>query len=76
MSTIVSEFTTQMTINTSMLGVMAMGFLIAFFLELEVIRAFKPAQVKRSVKVLSVVILPLALIFVSWMAARIIDLTF
>lgn len=76
MSTLVSEFTTQMTINTSMLGVLAMGFFIAFFLELEIIRAFKPTVVKRSVKLLSVVILPLSLVFVAWMAARIIDLIY
>jgi len=76
MSTLVSEFTTQMTINTSMLGVIAMGFLIAFFVELEVIRAYRPKLVRRSFKILTVAILPLALVFVTWMVARILDLIY
>jgi Pyruvate/2-oxoacid:ferredoxin oxidoreductase gamma subunit len=76
MSTIVSEFTTQMTINTSMLGVIAMGFLIAFVVELEMIRTFKPDFVKRAWQVLKVPMIPLASIFVAWMAARLIDLIY
>ncbi len=76
MSTIVSEFTTQLTISSSMPGVIAIGFLIALLLEIEVIRAFKKNLVQPGFRVLAVAIIPFTLVFLTWMMVRIIDLVY
>ena len=74
MSTIVSEFTTQLTISSSMPGVIAIGFLIALLLEIEIIRAFRKNASQPGVRALSTVIMPLTLVFLTWMIVRIVDL--
>lgn len=76
MSTIVSEFTTQLSTSSSMPGVVAVGLLIAVLVEIEIIRAFKPQEVKPGVRVLSAIGMPLTLVFVTWMVARVIDLVY
>lgn len=74
MSTIVSEFTTQLTAATSLTGVIAIGFLIMLLLEIEIIRAHSQDKVKNSVIVLRIALIPMALIFLTWMATRFVDL--
>ncbi|MHB0989056.1 MAG: hypothetical protein ACYC3P_10400 [Bellilinea sp.] len=74
MSTIVSEFTTQLTISSSMPGVIAIGFLIALLLEIEIIRAFRKNLSQPEVRALSTAIRPLTLVFLTWMIVRIVDL--
>lgn len=74
MSTIVSEFTTQLTISSSMPGVIAIGFLIALLLEIEIIRAFRKNLSQPGVRVLSTAMAPLTLVFLTWMIVRIVDL--
>jgi mannose/fructose/N-acetylgalactosamine-specific phosphotransferase system component IID len=76
MSTIVSEFTTQLTISSSMPGVIAIGFLIALLLEIEIIRAFKKDLIQPGIHVLAAAIVPLILVFLTWMMVRIIDLVY
>lgn len=76
MSTIVSEFTTQLSTSSSLPGVVAVGFLIALLVEIEIIRAFKQQYVKPGVRVLSAIGVPLTLVFVTWMVARVIDLVY
>ena len=74
MSTIVSEFTTQLTISSSMPGVIAIGFLIALLLEIEIIRAFRKNLSQPGVRALSTAMVPLTLVFLTWMVVRIVDL--
>ena len=74
MSTIVSEFTTQLTISSSMPGVIAIGFLIALLLEIEIIRAFRKNVSQSGVRALSTAMVPLTLVFLTWMIVRIVDL--
>lgn len=74
MSTIVSEFTTQLTAATSLTGVIAIGFLIMLLIEIEIIRAHSQDKVKNSVIVLRIALIPMALIFLTWMATRFVDL--
>ncbi|HWR66922.1 MAG TPA: hypothetical protein VN364_12465 [Bellilinea sp.] len=76
MSTIVSEFTTQLSTSSSLPGVIAIGFLIAVLVEIEIIRAFKQHYVRPGVRVLSAIGVPLTLVFVTWMVARVIDLVY
>jgi len=76
MSTIVSEFTTQLSTSSSLPGVIAVGFLIALLVEIEIIRAFKQHNIKTSVPVLAIAGIPLTLVFVTWMVARVIDLVY
>ncbi len=76
MSTIVSEFTTQLTNSSSMPGVIAVGFLIAIMVEIEIIRAFKQKYVKPGMRVFATAMVPLTLVFITWMFARIIDLIY
>lgn len=74
MSTIVSEFTTQLTAATSLTGVIAIGFLIMLLIEIEIIRAHSQDKVKNSVIVLRIALIPMALIFLTWMSTRSVDL--
>lgn len=74
MSTIVSEFTTQLTAATSLTGVIAIGFLIMLLIEIEIIRAHSQDKVKNSVIVLRIALIPMALIFLTWMSTRFVDL--
>ncbi len=74
MSTIVSEFTTQLTVSSSMPGVIAIGFLIALLLEIEIIRAFRKNSSQPGVRALSTALVPLVLVFLTWMIVRIVDL--
>lgn len=76
MSTIVSEFTTQLTAGNSLPGIIAIGFLIALLLEVEIIRAHDQSRVKNSVKVLRTALVPLAMVFFIWMTTRFIDLIY
>jgi len=76
MSTIVSEFTTQLTNSSSMPGVIAVGLLIALLIEIEILRAFKQKVDQPGIRVLAIAIIPLSLVFMTWMAARIYDLVY
>jgi len=74
MSTIVSEFTTQLTAGNSLPGIVTIGFLIALLLEIEIIRAHDHNRVKNSVKILRTALVPLAMVFLIWMTTRFVDL--
>lgn len=76
MSTIVSEFTTQLTAGNSLPGIIAIGFLIALLLEVEIIRAHDQSRVNNSLKVFRTALVPLAMVFVIWMTTRFIDLIY
>ncbi len=76
MSTIVSEFTTQLTAGNSLPGIIAIGFLTALLLEIEVIRAQDQSRGKNSIKVLRTALVPFAMVFFVWMATRFIDLIY
>jgi len=74
MSTIVSEFTTQLTAANAAPGVIAIALLIFLFLEIEVVRAVKQERVKGLFSVLRAIIFPLAIVYGVWMATRFFDL--
>jgi len=76
MTTIVSEFTTQLTAGNSLPGIIAIGFLIALLLEVEIIRAHDQSRVNNSLKVFRTALVPLAMVFIIWMTTRFIDLIY
>ena len=55
-------------------GVIAIGFLIALLLEIEIIRAFRKNLSQPGVRALSTAMVPLTLVFLTWMIVRIVDL--
>lgn len=74
MSTIVSEFTTQLTAANAAPGVIAIGLLIFLLIEIEVVRAIKQEHVKGLFSVLRTIVFPLVLVYGIWMATRFFDL--